>query len=436
VTAADGAPVLRLDPLDPAAVLPDLRTLRPQYAILVLAPQSLDVNLAWRWLSAASQLDDDPFVDVCYGVITGATPDDAIAFWQRIVDVEKDPSTLAPRLLDCLGPNQLDNDRVIVHPQLFWGSWLRGSLDARGMNNGLQGFADADLGKLSGYGILHFGGHGFPDRIDQGLTAQQLAGAQLSPAVVFSGACSTGVTSSAFEMTGGRWAERTYAADQSFCLTMLRQPVVAYLAATHPDHGVPVYQEMERWLTTGCTLGEVIKGTYDAVVVANGGHALDLPVLKDGQPLPAWSPKQIMLYGTAARLLFGDPRLRPCGPVYGAPLGVSGLDDGGHVKVTVEHPEVPWSLMDTFECDMAAQPNSFNDRLCVRIPLGGPADVRSVSASAAADGKSVPSKVVGFAVEDWGGQRYLHVQVDLPSTGYQQGPMRTKSATVELTLTR
>jgi hypothetical protein len=46
----------------------------------------------------------------------------------------------------------------------------------------------------------------------------------------------------------------------------------------------------------------------------------------------------------------------------------------------------------------------------------------------------VESRVVGFAVEEWGGSRLLHVQVDLPSTGYLQGPIRRKGATVALTL--
>ena len=434
VQTAESAPVLRLDPQNPAAILPGLRALHPEYAVLVAPPQAIDVNFAWRWLSAASQLDDDPFVDLCYGVITGATPEDAIAFWQRIREAEGGASPIAPTLLDCLGPNQLDNDRAIVHPQLFWAGWLRGRIMARGMNNGLRGFSDSDLGKLSGYGIVHFGGHGYPDRIDQGLTAEQLARAQLSPSVVFSGACSTGVTSRGFEMDRGRWAEKPYAPEQSFCLTMLKQPVVAYLAATHPDHGVPVYQEMEHWLTTGCTFGEAIKSTYDGVVVANGGRALDFPVLKDGQPLPKWTPKEIMLYGTAARLLFGDPCLRPCGPVHEPPLSVSPPDDAGRATVTVEHPDVAWSLMDTFECDMAAQPNGFNDRIYVRIPLEGQVHITGVSAAATAQGKTVRSRVVGFAVEEWGRGRLLHVQVDLPSTGYQQGPMRTKRATVELTL--
>jgi len=421
--------VVRVSPTNPAAAVPQLAKLRPEYGLLVLPPEHLDVNFAWRWLSAASRLDDDPFTDLCYGVITGGTPEEAISFWNRTQEAAHTPSIISPTLLDCLGPNQLNNDRVFVHRRLFWAGWLRGKIDARGMNNGLRGFADADLPKLSGYGILHFGGHGYPERIDHGLTAEQLSRAQLSPSVVFSGACSTGVTHRAFEMGPGGWQERTYAPDESFCLTMLRQPVVAYFAATHPDHGVPVYQEMEYWLTTGCTLGEAMKHTYDGVAVANGGRALDFPVLKGGEPLPGWGPTEIMLYGTASRVLFGDPRLRVCGPVHDRPVSVADS------TLTVADPQVAYSLTDTYHSDTSAVPNGFNDRVYGTIPLApGEPDPTEVTARAEAGGRAVESRVVGFAVEEWGGSRLLHVQVDPPSTGYLQGPIRRKGATVALTL--
>jgi hypothetical protein len=219
---------------------------------------------------------------------------------------------------------------------------------------------------------------------------------------------------------------------------MLRQPVVAYLAATHPDHGVPVYQEVEYWLTTGCTLGEAMKHTYDAVVLANGGRPLDFPVLRDGQPLPNWGPTEIMLYGTASRVLFGDPRLQPCDPVHEPPLlELSGpeISEGSYpVTLTVTHPEVGYSLMDTFHCDMAAEANGFNDRVYVRVPLDSPAQVEAVTANVSPGGPTVDARVVGVAFEEGPLAKGLHVQVDLPSTGYQQGPIRREGATVTLTL--
>ena len=57
----------------------------------------------------------------------------------------------------------------------------------------------------------------------------------------------------------------------SFCLSMLNNNVLGYFSALHPDHGVPVYQEMEFLATDGASLGDIIKHTYDGVILANGG---------------------------------------------------------------------------------------------------------------------------------------------------------------------
>lgn len=431
------AQVATFGPGDAETLTAALRDANGGYAMLVMPPEEIDVNFAWRLLSAASRLDDDPFVDVCYGIMTGATPDDAVQFLGRIEQARQDASVIVPRLVDCLGPNLLNNDRVIVHRRLFWAGWLSGKLESRGMNNGGRGFADNRLDALSGYGFVHFGGHGYPDRIDQGLTAKQVARLDLSPCVAFNGACSTGVTCRAFEMAGARWAEKTYPPEESFCLAMLQQPVVAYLAATHPDHGVPVYQEMEYLFTTGCALGQAIKRTYDHVVMGNGGVALDFPVLRDGEQRPSWGPKEIMLYGTASRLLYGDPTLSVTGALHETPLSATSeqqTDGAVRATVTVEHPEVAFSLMNTFEGDMAAQKNGFNDRVYVRFPLEKGIRVADVTATAKAKGREVRSRVVGAAVEKWRDELYLHVQVDTESSAYQGGPIRRKGATVELAI--
>jgi hypothetical protein len=100
----------------------------------------------------------------------------------------------------------------------------------------------------------------------------------------------------------------------------------------------------------------------------------------------------------------------------------------------VAHPEVGFSLMDTFESDMAAQTNGFNDRVYVQVPI--PADMRIgyLAAHAATNVQPVNCRVVGHAVETWKRSRSLHVQVDLPSTGYQQGPIRAQFSQVRLTI--
>jgi len=240
-------------------------------------------------------------------------------------------------------------------------------------------------------------------------------------------------------MHDGRWKERSYAPDESFCLTMLRQPAVAYLAATHPDHGVPVYQELEQWLSTGCALGEAMKHTYDGVVLANGGRALAPMTLADGDPLPAWGPTELMLYGTASRVLFGDPRLAVCGPVT-APdtpeMSEPVLTDGlARVEAVFGRPRLPFQCMDTFHSDLSAVPNGFNDRLCVSLPLEAGQGVSSLEARVAVGHEGVRSRVVGHAVEGTRGEgRLLRAQVDVPSTGYQQGPIRRRGCSLSLAL--
>src|SRR5205085_6809887 len=103
----------------------------------------------------------------------------------------------------------------------------------------------------------------------------------------FNGACYTGVTHRWFEPTASGLQSRTVAASDCFCLKMLQTPAVAYLAALHPDHGMPVYQEMEYFAYRGATLGDVIKHTHDGVILSAGGKLPALAPLKDGGTIPS-----------------------------------------------------------------------------------------------------------------------------------------------------
>jgi hypothetical protein len=50
--------------------------------------------------------------------------------------------------------------------------------------------------------------------------------------------------------------------------------------------------------------------------------------------------------------------------------------------------------------------------------------------------QSLPHRLVGHAVEIDQGKRRLHVQVDVPATGFQQSALRVTGATVELVVRR
>ncbi len=51
-------------------------------------------------------------------------------------------------------------------------------------------------------------------------------------------------------------------------------------------------------------------------------------------------------------------------------------------------------------------------------------------------GQPLTSKLIGFGVEQDGGANLLHVLIDLPSTGYQDGPFRKAGAKVSFTAER
>ena len=163
------------------------------------------------------------------------------------------------------------------------------------------------------------------------------------------------------------------------------------------------------------------------------GRRLKVIRVVNGRPLPFSEPSEVMLYGTAARLLFGDPTLRVTPKLHEPPLAAEVADiPDGTVRVTlrVEDPEIPFSLMDTFHCDLAAQTMGFNDRLYATVPWGVRAGPTAASVEAVVGAETARTRLVGQAVEEIGGQRLLHVQVDVESTGYQQGPIRTAGASV------
>jgi hypothetical protein len=85
-----------------------------------------------------------------------------------------------------------------------------------------------------------------------------------------------------------------------------------------------------------------------------------------------------------------------------------------------------------------SQTKQFNDRALVTCKL--PDDWTAVSGiarlSVTAGGQTLTGKLIGFGVEQDGGANLLHVLIDLPSTGYQEGPFRKAGAKVSFTVSR
>jgi hypothetical protein len=144
-----------------------------------------------------------------------------------------------------------------------------------------------------------------------------------------------------------------------------------------------------------------------------------------------------MRTGTAARVLFGDPALG-VGQAFTPPPWEIALTPAGEkiwkIVATLRNTDLKSTFTDTYHGDLAGDPNLFNDRALITCDLpdrcGGVKEVRVVRV--AAGGATLRSRLIGFAVETDAGARRLHVQVDVPTTGYMQSALRQAGALVEL----
>jgi hypothetical protein len=435
-----GAEHLDFDPDDLDSLSDPLQKIRPRYALVFIQLDEFDVNFAWRWLTMTSQIDDDPFVDVRTGFITGATPEAAQKFIERIAEAVAGQVPLPGALIDNLGPAEQGTQYFNTFPRAMM---LPATFDtrftARSISHGKGSFTDDRLSALEGAGLIHFGGHGHPQGIDDGVKASQVPRLKLSPCVVFNGACYTGVTHRWYDQITGTISEKTVEPGDSFCLNLLENEVLAHLAALHPDHGMPVYQEMEFLATHGASLGDAIKHTYDGVVLGAGGTLPAFESLTAGAASPNWTPADFMLKGTAARVLFGDPALIVCDAFLPASFTVKTAAEGNNLRVTatLANADLKSTYTDTYHNDLNEQA-PFNDRalVVVDLPEGWGAVTGIEATKITARGKELPHRVVGFAVEREGKQRRLHVQIDVPARGFQQSPLRVTGATVEFVAER
>ncbi|MBD3415315.1 MAG: hypothetical protein GF421_12910 [Candidatus Aminicenantes bacterium] len=426
------------DPHDLSTAESILKKHLPYYTQVFILPQELDVNFGWDWLTMTARLDEDPFVDTRTGFITGATPEDAADFVRRISKAVSGGLQIPLKMIDNLGPNQQAGQNFFKRfSHSVFIPVIGEKMKLESLSHGTGGISQDHLDSMKGAGLIHFGGHGHPHQIDQGMTAEQILIAELSPCVCFSGACYTGVVGTYYEMFSpqGTVMEKTVPGDDSFCLNLLKNSIIGYLASLHPDHGIPVYQEMEYMALKGASLGEVIKYTYDGVVLGNRGQLPKFEPLSQGISSPSWTPTEVMLKGTASRVLFGDPSLKllPALAVE-KPLDITiePKQEKLIIGAIMNNPEYKSLFTDTYHDDLAFQKNMFNDRALFEVKLPpvfkSPSSVKVLGA---ANGPTrIKYKLRGWAVEKDRGNYFLWVQVDLASTGYMQSEWRNKGAAV------
>jgi hypothetical protein len=258
--------------------------------------------------------------------------------------------------------------------------------------------------------------------------------------VFINGACYTGVTDRWFDLQD-KACERHVAPGNSFCLGLLTHDVIAYLAALHPDHGIPVYQEMEYMATDGASLGDLIKHTQDGIILANGGKLPSFNFLANGMPRPQESESYFQMKGTASRVLFGDPAMVPTPAFTKAPFDISIQNEGQNtlrVRAILINDKLKSTFTDLYHTDLALNKNAANDRALIVCKLpGGWVTIKTVDiVQVSASSKALKSRLVAFAVEKDAGNYLLHAQVEIEATGFMESNFRKKGVTVELKVQR
>jgi len=183
------------------SLLTKLRKSKPEFVAFVARPEQINVNFARQLFELATRVDDDPFVDFGYGVITGHTPEDAIRLAEAGVRSESKRRKPSLGILgvaegDMLKKSQ-SQDQVVPLPGLALPmTWATIATDDPALK---QEFLDKTLKRLQSKPLFAFAGHGYPDGIVNGPKHHDLHGRDFGGAIVYNVGCYTGVTSDWYE---------------------------------------------------------------------------------------------------------------------------------------------------------------------------------------------------------------------------------------------
>lgn len=431
-----GTPVA-FDPARPEAILPRLRELKPVHVAIVLRPEQLDINLARRMLSVASQVDSDPFVDFGYGFITGATAEDAKAFVANIVRASsmERPRTVGEAVVWGGEGGCVASDRPYAAGTLRFASHHLAFRAPDGQHGRDQAFIDANLPSLAGRGAVMFGGHGMPWEIGTGPRAEDVAKVNLFPAVVFNYACHTGVAlkwhNEIWEADAVRHTIETIEAERSFALSVIKAGATGYVAYVNPRPAGPELSIDFQRVLAGASLGESRRADWAKIALGYLGYGekgIVPPEVVDGSRTARKGMdivRDLMLDGATGGILYGDPALRPFPPSTGSlPQTVESKQDGKNLRVTLRvSAESAWVwCCDPFRKDGDGMAMKVCDRIELPAGFGG---VATADVESAVWGKTTlkPLPVIVAEEEDQG-KRWLHVKAGFSAVERPSGDIQ------------
>jgi hypothetical protein len=394
---------------------------KPRYLALVLPPGAVDANLPRRLVPMLTGFDADPFVDCAWGIVTGASGDEAKRFVDRIAKASRDD--LPPREFsatsvvvdECtkIGPRR---ERGAIERELE-----RTDLWVTGKDAKWRDFVERERDGAEKCGLVEWGHCGDsqgiwlfsmyrnrekgehwpydPKRVGEDrkgemprLTALDLVDdVDLFPAVVVNGSCHSGVTRrtmvgpdivSTFGDTGGLVRFFDIAPEQSFTLMAIRRGATGYIAPLAANNANRAGIEMWWIERGGVALGEVVRRTCDELVFGSTEGKLDFALFEDGAVPPEEAP---MFADCVQRVLFGDPAFVPWRDEVPTSHRVKASAIEGGLKVEVAWSrlaEDPWVWQPWREERAGDELGRIYERLALESFPGGEAKVTVVEAFA------------------------------------------------------
>jgi len=170
-------------------LLDKLKEKTPQYVIIILPHQVIDQKLAGELFETLCSINDDVYLDVCYGYITGTTVDEARNLFYRgknSVNVIDGFIALTHTFDDDSAVKLLAKSYRLNFNNINWAAY---TIDVN--STVWDSYSDDFLRKFRGNQLIFSIGHGTPFSIC-GLDANHFSQINLNGSIVLSGACQTG----------------------------------------------------------------------------------------------------------------------------------------------------------------------------------------------------------------------------------------------------
>ncbi len=317
MAAIHKAEVRRFRPGNLNHLLQEFRKDPPRFAVFVLPPGKIDLDLSHDILEMSAQVDGDPFQDFEYGFVTGRDGAAASRFVSRIAAAWKRRYKKRMAFLASWEGHILPIFRYMTAAEAmgFTGkSHLVRMADTEEIR---REAAREALASFRGLDALLFFSHGDPQEMSGCFRAKDLRewSIHLSPAILFNSSCYNGAPGRWYGPgPGGPQDKGSVSPEDSVALALLDSGISGYFAGIDAWHGPLTCQVFCYAAGEGLRLGEAAKRMADRLALDFLPDRIHFePVLKcknrfagEGAVNRRWNGSGMIFYGDPALAPFAE----------------------------------------------------------------------------------------------------------------------------------